>query len=144
MEDTEIQRADPAARRRAVRLGVWMALIGAAVVWLVDHDLQRTLESLAAGGDPADATTTVLAIGGAVGLGLVAVALWILGFARRIEHAERFPPPGVRVVRDTVVRRGAAALRLAYGLYLGALVLFVGGIAIPWTLWRLLESLTGS
>lgn len=144
MHQTEIQPADPAARRRAVRIGAAVALIGAAAVWLVDRRLERALDPLAAGGDPAAAMATVLAAGAVLGLGLLAIALWMVAFARRIEQAERFPPPGTRVVQDTAVRHGAAARRLAYGLYAGALVLFVGGVAIPWTLWRLLESLAGS
>jgi hypothetical protein len=67
----------------------------------------------------------------AAGMALV-VALIVLQKSRAIRRANRYPVPGARVLRDTVVRTGADARRvaawgdaLAIGLALGALGLLV-------------------
>ncbi|MDX1643427.1 MAG: hypothetical protein R3244_03610 [Thermoanaerobaculia bacterium] len=140
MPETEIQPADPQARRRAVRLLVVVALIAAAALWLVQNRLDAVLEP-AGGPDLEAARTTLTAISSLAGAGLIGIALWMIALGRRIEGARRFPPPEMRVIQDTAVRRGAQAVRLAYLLYAGAAVLFVGGIAIPFRVWRLLGSL---
>lgn len=140
MSESEIQPADPQARRRAVRLLVVLGLIAAATVWLLQDRLDAVLET-AGGPDLEAARTTLTAISALAGAGLVGIALWMIALGRRIEGARRFPPPEMRVIHDTVVRRGEQAVRIAYLLYAGATVLFAGGIAIPFQIWRLFGSL---
>jgi len=68
---------------------------------------------------------------------LVAFAahLWRLG--ARVRRAREFPPPGYRVVRDTAVVSGQAAM--SRGRALGALALGLGAASVlVWLLlWRL-------
>ncbi len=140
MSEREIQPADPQARHRALRLLVVVALIAAATVWLLQNRLDAVLET--EGGPDLQATrTTLTVISSLAGAGLVGIAVWMIALGRRIEGARRFPPPRMRVIQDTPVRRGEQAVRLAYLLYAGAAVLFVGGITIPFRVWHLLGSL---
>ena len=55
--------------------------------------------------------------------------------------AQRFPPPGMRVVRDTVVLRGAAAAARGALLRWLAVVLVVCMLAVSIAVWRLLAVL---
>ena len=73
----------------------------------------------------------------ALTLPLLLGAARALRIARRTLEAERFPPPGLAVVRDTPVRRGAAARRWGRALRVIALALGVLGGAIALLLWRI-------
>lgn len=141
MQEPEIQPASPEARRQALLLVALLAGLGAAALWLVERSLGRAFDTATSGADLEAAATTVMVVGAALGLGLLAAAAWMLALGRRIEATGRYPTPGMKVVHDTPVRRGEAALRTARVLYAGALVLGLGGVAIPLTLWRLLASL---
>lgn len=144
MSEIEIQPADIEARRRALRLLVVAAVVGAAAIWLVQNRLDDALQPATGEPNPLAAGATILGVGLVLGAALVAISLWLVSLGRRIESARRFPPPGMQVIQDTVVRRGSDAVRLAYLLYGGAAVLFVGGITIPFQIWRLLESVRPS
>jgi len=137
----EIQRADPIARRRAMLLVVIGALLGGAAVLAFERCwplIERWLLS-----DPAQlaqriaAVTVFCVLLTAAPLAGFAAHLWIRG--ARVRQHQRFPLPGERLVRDTLVIRGeAAAIRgrvlqcLAAGLAVLAIALAVllGRLAI--------------
>ena len=56
-------------------------------------------------------------------LPFAAAAVYVFRLGQRIVRAERFPPPGTTVVRDTVVRHGDAARRR--GRLMQALAIFL-------------------
>jgi hypothetical protein len=66
---------------------------------------------------------------------LVSAHLW--RFGARIVCAERFPPPGHRVVRDTIVQHGRSAVVRGRVLMALALVLVGAGGLLGLSLWRL-------
>jgi hypothetical protein len=106
----EIQKADPRLRRTglvvvgaAAILGVLLMSIAASLrpdfeAW-VRQDLTVRVRMVMI-------ALTLLTAGPALGM---AGYLWHLG--HRIIRAERYPPPGLRVVRDTLVVSGQAAGR---------------------------------
>jgi hypothetical protein len=72
---------------------------------------------------------------------LLALALYFWRWGGAIVRAGRFPPPGAEVVRDTPVRRGAAARRqgrLAQGF---AAVVAVAAFVLALLGWRLIALL---
>jgi hypothetical protein len=77
-----------------------------------------------------------LASGG--GLAFGAYLAWM---ARQVLRTGQFPVPGQRVVRDTVVRQGRAARRIALLAVAGAALLWATSLTLPVLLWRLLRSL---
>ena len=108
---TEIQKADPKARRRALTTLILAASIGGATLLLIEHFRPALEEWIMQ--NPAELTPRIIAfLAGFVALGsvpLLAFALYFWRFGSRVAAAERFPPPGFAVVRDTPVLRGPAA-----------------------------------
>lgn len=128
---TEILKADPAARRKALWLVVIAALAAAGLLWYLqtaEQQLKVLTET-----DPALAMVRVLL---ALRILAVALVLSMLGFAaylfrlgRRIQRAQRSPPPGMRVIRDTPVITGSGAQSRGRLLKLLAVVLALLGFA---------------
>ena len=132
----EIQRADPVLRRRALVV-LAVAIVGGV---LLQVTLGRRLEEHAGVAGPQERAAVVraLVVGVTTVGGLLLVtggSLWRTGMRTRASRV--FPPPGVRVVRDTVVLRDVAAARrgLTMQLLAVALVLCVACLAVmTWSL----------
>jgi hypothetical protein len=125
---------DPVLRRRAVTLLLAAAVIGALVLTIVSGHLRQVssvaiLQRWLWG-------TVALASGGGVAFG--AYLAWL---ARQVLLAGQFPPPGRRVIRDTRLRRGRAARRIAWLAMGAAGVMWAVSVALPLLLWRLLRLL---
>ena len=132
----EVQKADPDARRRAVLVLIFAAAIGGLLISAFEHFREPLREWLVS--DPAETPRRArLALSVSIlVLSTPAIAfaiyLWLLG--RKVLRAERFPPPGLRVIRDTPVIRGAAAVTrgnaiqvfaVCLGVAAGVLCLFI-------------------
>lgn len=129
--DGEIQRADPEARQRARRWwlpagGVGLGL--AAALTALSHRIDG----------PADLPLIYSFWGILLAIGLLMLwpirGLWLTG--REAMRERHFPPPSSRVVRDTRVFRGEAAvlrgrLLQAFALALGVFVVLTP-MAIGW------------
>ena len=133
----EIQRADVRMRRITVVVIAVAALAALASVIA----FQRWLGELAA-----TLPTELLIANMRRWIGIAATAgsiciLLLAGHAaiqaRRINAGQRWPLEQARVLRDTVVRRGEAALRIGRLLNVTALVLIVVGVATALLSWRL-------
>lgn len=83
-----------------------------------------------------------LALASVVPMLFLSAYLWRLG--ARIVHSGVFPPPGMRVVRDTPVLLGRAAVRRGRLLKVLGLLAGAAGIGLVIVLWRLTSLLTTS
>lgn len=134
---TEIQRADVRLRRTTVIVLALAVLVAAMVVflaqrWLVERAIASSVEDLV--------VQMRRWIGIAVALSaacLLVLAIHALRRARASAAQRRWPVAGARVLRDTPVRHGDAALRVARVLHLLALLLFVFAAATFALGWRL-------
>ncbi|MCP3963050.1 MAG: hypothetical protein GY719_34865 [bacterium] len=107
----EIQQADARFRTRFLLAMTVVAVVAAAGLVMLD-DYLTELQTLAERAQPIAAEKTLkaarvvfalLTAGGAV------LGLYLGRVSWRALRSGRFPPPGTRVLSDTVVRRGAAA-----------------------------------
>ena len=141
---SEIRRADPALRRQ-VLLGLLLALlVGAGLIAGFErhripiHDW--LLSELAAPAQGVPVAFVLLVVILVTPLLALAGGLWALG--RRIMRAREFPPPGMRVVRDTPVITGAAAATRGWILKAFALFFAIASLVSGFLLWRLVSLLS--
>jgi hypothetical protein len=96
-------------------------------------------------GDPTqvDARLRLVAGGFGVAFGVPTLlgAGYLWRFGGRIVSVNRFPPPGMRVIRDTVVLTGSAAQWRGRALQVLAVVLIVAVVGFGVVLWRLVSLL---
>jgi len=122
----EIQRADPQLRKRALVMVLVIAVAGAVALLILQgvladlrmlrgNDFERARDALAAAFLWSIAASALLTVP-------AGIYLWRMG--SRIRSALQFPPPGLRVIRDTVVVHGEPAARRGRALQ-GLAVLLV-------------------
>ena len=132
----EVQKADPDARRKALLVLIFAAALGGLLISGFEHFREPFREWLQS--DPAEtARRARLALSvSMLVLSVPAIAFaiyfWLLG--KKVLLAQQFPPPGYRVIRDTPIVRGAAAvsrghaiqiLAVCVGVAVGILCLFI-------------------
>lgn len=133
----EIQRADTRLRRMTV-LVLALAVPAAAAFlffaqrWLVERAIASSIEGLVMQMRQWIGITVML-----IAACLLVLAIHALRRARAAAAGQRWPIDGVRVLRDTPVRRGEAALRVARLLKLLSLLMFVFAAATFAVSWRL-------
>ncbi len=142
-DDEEIQAADPATRMHAMI--VLVLAIGAAILarhyvglFLDDVDAQA-VENPELALRRLKALLVILAM--LMSCGLLVLATVVVWIGRRSAISDRFPPPGLPVLVDTHVRRGAAARRVARIGYAGGIFLALSALGVYWQVERLMRAL---
>ncbi|HEX3034675.1 MAG TPA: hypothetical protein VHT73_06000 [Thermodesulfobacteriota bacterium] len=129
----EIVYADKRLRRRAVLLMFIIVLILAPIV-LLTHNYLRDLEALIKNNSK-DALSKVITLTYIWGAFFAAGNLVIFGYLMwlgiRIIKADCYPPPGMRVIKDTKVVRGSKArFRGGFLIFAAVVILLVGSTTI--------------
>ncbi len=135
---SDIRKVDPAARRRTALVLVVGAGIGALAISAFTHYRFALIAWVHADpGSAAQRLMLVFLLTAALGLApLFAFAAYLWRLGGKVVLAQAFPPPGMRVVRDTPILTGERAVsrgRLLKVLALGCGVT-TAGLAIA--LWR--------
>lgn len=137
-ETKDIQRADPYLRKRALVAVIVIAVAGAVALLILQgmladlrnlrgNDFERARDALAAAFLWSIAASALLTV-------LVGIYLWRMG--SHVRNTLQFPPPGIRVVHDTVVVRGEHAARRGRLLQLLTVLLMLAVSALLVTAWR--------
>lgn len=135
---TEVRRADPAARWTAALVLVAGTCVGTLL--LVAFTRYRTPLSAWVPADPGSLPPRVklaLLLPAALLLApLLALAayLWVLG--GKVVRAREFPPPGLRVIRDTPIVTGERAVSRGHLLKVLALGCCIACAVLAVLLWR--------
>jgi hypothetical protein len=138
---TEIRRADPAARRQALLFVVLGALAGALLfVGIERYRVPLRDWVLSEPEKFAHRMKFVFLVSVALlSAPLIAFAVYLWSLGAKVLRAEQFPPPGYRVIRDTPVIGGQAAMFRGRGLKVLALCLGVASALLCLLLWRLVR-----
>ena len=125
--------ADPALRRVALIGWAIIAIVGAVVIWYVARTLGQARAMAVY--DPRGAFMEVqrvvipaIIVGVVAG---VALSIWCLVTGMRILRAGRFPAPGARVLRPTLIRRGAVARRAGVAMMVMSVTMLALAIGVP-------------
>lgn len=142
---TEIRRADPAVRRQLVLVLAVGACAG-ALLFVVFERYRIPLRDwiLAEPGASARRAKLVFLLLAALLLApLLAFSAYLWSFGGRVLRAREFPPPGLRVIRDTPVLTGERAVSRGRLLKVLALGFGLASVALGLLLWRLASLLSG-
>ena len=135
----EVRKADPAARRNALLLILIGAAVGSSLIVAFERYRGAVQEWLVA--DPAEVSQRLqltLVFGGVallLPLLIAAASLWRLGV--RTIRSGQFPPPNIKVVRDTPVAQGGAATWRGRALQMLAIALALAALLLCLLLWRM-------
>ena len=135
--ECKIIPADKKHRRLAILAAVVITVLGLLAVGILQGHLGK-IEKLAERNPRAAEqevfrlAVIVLWVGGLVGMGG-----WFWWLGRRINLGGRFPPAGMKVVKQTRVRTGAEARALANLAQAMALLCVIAGTVGMWYLHRL-------
>lgn len=139
------QAPDQRTRRHAIATLALLACVGFAAHIALDG----LLADIEAEGihDPGSALARMrslvwwlaLAIAGSIGV----LAATLASIAHRTRRADRFPPPGMAMLRTTRIVTGRAAQRRALLTYAAAIILAIAAVAFMWRVERLITVLAG-
>lgn len=135
----EIQQADISTRRKAIKAFIATAIAGLLVIWAFEQNKTAIFNWVLH--DPSQTASRVKIflwiICALMEIPLLGAAVFFWNLGGRILAAERFPPPGSSVIRDTRVLEGQQARARGY-LFRAFAVLFVLLIAATSVVfWRL-------
>ena len=138
----EVQRADDRRRNLAIVVLV-MAMTGGVVLWMVSEEWMAEVRS-----SPVEAARQSLSSVFLVCVGIMILCVSVVGWycwfiGGRVRQALRFPPPGLKVVRDTVVLSGQAAAARGRLLQVFGVILILCSIALGVMAWWVLNMLRG-
>lgn len=129
----EIQPVDPRLRRIVLLLLLVVAVAGAGGLWWLEGRLDDLF--YVALRSPQDAAVGILGlafrlfVAGSAGAAICGA--WFFAVSWKTLRSERFPPPGVGVVRQTRIVEGRAArIRGLAGLF-AAVILLLLAVALP-------------
>jgi hypothetical protein len=141
---TSVRRADPAARRQAVLLLVAAAFVGALLIEAFERYQIPLRDWILA--EPAKSAQRMqlifLVLGALLSVPLLAFAAYLWSLSARVLRSQEYPPPGLRVMRDTPVIVGEAAIARARQLKGLALGCGIASALLGLLLWRLASVLS--
>ena len=142
---SEVQRADPRTRRKTIiYVLVMLALFVPTLYWSCSQT--ESFEAwIAAPGKTIERAKLILSILIVVGaILLLVIAVLAFRFASAILRSDRYPPPNVNLIKDTVIRRGVSARKTGYlmqALGIALLVFLIAMILVGWTLIREIDQM---
>ena len=140
----QVQHADPTARKKAILLlavgTVFGVLILSAIDWY-QADFERWF--IEGPEHPEGKFTWILIAFALVSLPLLFAGVYFWRMGRLVIDTQRFPPPGIPVIRDTPILSGKDAVVRGRIFQLGAFFLGGSGIVIPVILWWVLRRILG-
>jgi len=142
---TEIVPADR-NHRRLVLLATLLLSIGGFVLLAVLNGQIRGIKA-AAQEDLPEAVDRMLRLTAIIawvgGLAFVGAAVWLWRLGQRVRRSGRYPPEGMKVIRDTPVRTGSDAQSVANVATMAAIMCLMLGTGGMWYLYDLAAAALG-
>lgn len=130
----DVVKANPRLRSRVMAGLALLSLIGAAAHWWIVPMVAAYWRSMPLN----DAVRSMQWCLTLAFLPCVVFGYYQIRLARQIRSTEQFPPPGMAMIKDTIIVRGAVAERQAKIFMILGTLLFVvaifGGYYVPWVM----------
>jgi hypothetical protein len=141
-----VQKADPVARRRAMLLVVVGVFAGSVLIVGFERCRAPLLEwLLSKPGESGHQLRLLFACAAVLASApLIAFAVYLWSLGARVIRAQRFPLPEQRVIRDTPILEGQAAIARGRGLKVVAVSLCVAAVVLCSMFWGLALMLSRS
>jgi len=140
---SDIQKADPAARRRAIWIVAIGSVFGALAILSYQHFESRIYEWIEKNIELLTSTPELPFLFSLVLVSpLLFLSTYLFVYGHRAARARRLPPPGYAVARDTPVHIGKDALVRARIVQILSLVIALAGAMIPVFFWYVFSNLT--
>ena len=137
METEQIVKADPKARQLVLAFLLIGLLVGAFLVaWLLPF-FKNYLTAL----PPVEALETIRVVLVILFLGVAPAGIYIFWIGGKVAKTKCFPPPGMKVIRDTRIVTGPKAVTRGAVLMIMAVVVILLGVIGAGFTWFSLESL---
>ena len=140
-----IQKADPIVRRRTIVVALVAVVLGCVLLLALDTyrpEYETWLRTKTDWISSHPGTIALIVFAGSLPIIVFALYLWRVG--ADTVRCERFPPPKLSVVRDTLVLSGNAAVRRGRGIQATAVLLIVlccaSALVFWWVLRRLFDA----
>jgi len=135
---SEIQRADRNARQKTIKCILVMMVVFAPTIYWLNSNMEFIEEWIAEPDETVKRIKFIFSILIAIGATLLLVAsIYIFRLANAVLRSGRYPPPNIKVIRDTRIRHDVTARRigrLMQGFGMITLVFLVAIIMLGWTL----------
>ena len=140
---TDVQRADSAARRKAITIVIISAIVGSLLIVVFETYRAQLYEWLLSDHEKLAHRLRILIIltAGFGAITLFAFSVYLWSFGCKVSNYQRFPLPDQRVIRDTPILEGQAALMRGRVLKTLAVFLAVAGIMLCFVFWWLISIL---
>jgi hypothetical protein len=137
--DEQIVLADKRLKRRVFWLSALMIVGGAVGMASFYHQFQSILDLADRDIEAAARKALSLAkfFSWLSGLSLVGIGLWFGRLGWKIYLWDQYPPPGWKVLRDTKLRTGRRARRVANAAIVACAIFLATGICGGWLLYRM-------
>ncbi|HUL41746.1 MAG TPA: hypothetical protein VLV32_07560 [Burkholderiales bacterium] len=134
---SDIQKADPNARRRALLLVIIGTIVGAAIIFGFESYRPALQGWILSEPDKViDRIIIVMVASGCVlSAPLLVFGAYFLMLGAKVSRAQQYPPPAQPVIRDIVIVRGEAAVVRGKILKILAVCMFAAAVFIPILIW---------
>jgi hypothetical protein len=133
MDNEEIVYADKDYRKKIIIGFILVALATAVVLHysnahidslILEKNIDNQFKSIE------DAFSYILFLRGVITIGYAIIGIYCVSIGYKTLKSNRFPPRGMKVIRDTKIKGGSSAKAIAYGMFVcGFLLITLSNIA---------------
>jgi hypothetical protein len=140
---TDVQKADPVARRKAIIIVIVSAIVGSLLIVVFESYRAQMYDWLLSDdGKLAHRLRILIILAAAFGaLPLLAISMYLWSLGCKVSNYQRFPLPGQKAIRDTPILEGQAAMTRGRVLKTSAVFLSVAGVMLCFVFWWLILKL---
>lgn len=140
-----IQKADPRARRKAIKVIIIGILVGAALFLLLDFFVGNINQWIEQNAEFLIKHHYVAFLVMLVPVApVIMLSAYLIRYAGKIVKAQRFPPPDTPVIRDVRVIEGRAAVIRGRVAQVLCWIILLAASAIPLLIWTIFYSVSCS